>query len=119
MEKQTAGDTVKEAALAIQEAAQKPMAAAGRIAKQAGETLKSAADRLRARVPESGMVGTVADVVTGGVKQAATRLEEQGFGSIAEDVMGIARRYPLQTLLLGFGCGYLLGRRRRESPLGR
>lgn len=116
MEKQTPADTVKEAASAIQDAAQKPMAAAGRIARQAGDTLKSAADRLRARVPVSGMVGTVADIVTGGVKQAATRLEEQGFRGITQDVVAVAGRYPVQTLLLGFGCGYLLGRCRRQSP---
>jgi hypothetical protein len=114
MDKQTPADTVKEATSAIQDAAQKPMAAAERIAKQAGDTLKSAVDRLRARVPESGMAGTVADIVTGGVKQAATRLEEQGFGGLMEDVVAVARKYPVQTLLLGFGCGYLWARRRRE-----
>ena len=114
MDKETTADTVKEAASAIQDAARKPIAAAERIAKQTGDTLKSAADRLRARVPESGMTGTVADIVTGGVKQVATRLEEQGFGGILEDVVAVARRYPLQTLLLGFGCGYLWASRRRD-----
>ncbi len=114
MEKQNPTDTVNEAASAMQDAAHKPMAAADRIARQAGETLKSAADRLRAHAPESGMAGEVADIVTSGVKHAATRLQEEGFGGMVEDVVAIARRYPVQTLLLGLGCGYLLSRRRRS-----
>lgn len=27
-----------------------------------------------------------------------------------DEVLAIARRYPMQTLLLGLGCGYLLAR---------
>lgn len=114
MEKLHPADTVKEAASAVQDAARKPKAALNQAARQAGETLNSAADQLRTHLPESGMVGEVADRVTSGVKQAATRLQQQGLGEMVQDVVSIARRYPMQTLLLGFGCVFLLFRRRRS-----
>ena len=112
MEKQYAGDTATTAATAMQDAARDPKAAADDATRQAGETLKSTADQLRAGLPESGMAGHMADAVTDGVKQAATHLQEQGFGGLIDDVIDIARRYPIQTLLVGLGCGLLLARRR-------
>ncbi|MGZ8422264.1 MAG: hypothetical protein ACXWV7_04950 [Nitrospira sp.] len=114
MEKQKPIGTVKEAASAMQDAARDSKAAADQAASQAGETLKSAADQLRARLPETGMVGEMADRVTSGVKDAATHLQEEGFGGMVEDVVAIVRRYPMQTFLLGLGCGFLLSRFRRE-----
>ena len=104
---------MNEAASAMQDAARNPMAAADQAARQAGETLKSAADQFRARVLESGMAGEMADGVTDSVKQAATNLQAQGFAGMIEDVVAVVRRYPMQTLLVGLGCGYLLSRVRR------
>ena len=45
--------------------------------------------------------------------QAATHLQAQGFAGMIEDVVAVVRRYPMQTLLVGLGCGYLLSRVRR------
>lgn len=78
--------------------------------RQAGESLKSAAEQLRARAPESGLAGYMADAVTSGVKQAATRLKEQGFGGLIDDPVAIARSYTMQAIVLGLGCGYLMSR---------
>lgn len=113
MEKQNLADTVKHAATAMSDAAHDPMAAADQNARQAGETLTSAADQLRARIPEGGTASEMADAVTSGVEQAATYMQEQGLERLIEDVIAVARRYPLQTLLLGLGCGFLLSRLRR------
>jgi hypothetical protein len=52
--------------------------------------------------------------VTDGVKEAATRLQEEGFKGVVDDVVTIARRYPMQTLLVGLACGYFLSRIRRD-----
>ena len=112
MEKQYAEDTATKVAAAMQDAARDPKAAADDATREAGETLKSTADQLRGRMPESGMAGHVADAVTDGVKQAATHLQEQGVGGLIDDVIAIARRYPVQMLLVGLGCGLLLARRR-------
>ena len=60
------------------------------------------------------LAGEVADVVTSGVKQGATYLQEEGLGPVIQNVVAIAKRYPMQTLLLGVGCGFLLFRLRRD-----
>ena len=115
MDKQHSSGSIKEAASTIQSVIHDPLAAAGEhAAKLVGDTVKSAADQVRAHIPASGIAGEVADAVTGGVKQAATRLQEEGFGPMIEDVVAIARRYPVQALLLGLGCGYLFFRLRHE-----
>jgi hypothetical protein len=56
----------------------------------------------------------VADTITGGIKQAATQLQEQGFGPMIDEVVAIARRCPMQAVAFGLGCGYLLFRLRRD-----
>ena len=79
-------------------------------ARQAGERLKSAADQLRAHAPGDGLAGTV----TSGVKQAATQLQEQGSGGLIDDLVAMAKRYPVPMLILGIGGGLLLSRLRRD-----
>ena len=69
---------------------------------------------VHAQLPDSGIAGQFADTLTRGVKEASTRLQEQGFGGMIDDVVAIARRYPMQSLLVGLGCGYLLSRLRRD-----
>lgn len=91
-----------------------PMAAADHAARRAGERLKSVADQLRAHAPSDGLAGQVAETVTSGVKHAATQLQEQGFGGLIDDLVGIARRYPVPLLILGIGGAFVLSRLRRD-----
>ena len=91
-----------------------PAAAADQAARHVGDTLKSAAEHIREQMPDSGIVGQIADAVSGGIKEGATRLQEQGFGGMIDDVVAIARRYPMQAIFVGLGCGYLLSRLRRD-----
>ena len=107
-------DTAKKAGAAIREAARDPQGAVGQAARQAGERVKSAADYVRSRLPQSGIAGEAVERVTDGVKEAATRLQEEGFKGVIDDVVTIARRYPMQTLLVGLACGYFLSRIRRD-----
>jgi hypothetical protein len=37
-------------------------------------------------------------------------LQNQGLSGAMEDLEGLIRRYPIQSLLLGVGLGYLLSR---------
>ena len=106
--------TTNPAASALQDAARDPKGAADQATRQVGDTLKSAAEHVREQMPDSGIVGQVADAVSGGIKQAATPLQEQGFGGMIDDVVAIARRYPMQAIFVGLGCGYLLSRLRRD-----
>ena len=97
-----------------QDVAHDPMAAADQAARQTGERLKSVADQLRARAPKEGLAGQVVESVTSGVKQAATTLQEQGFGGVIDDLVSIANRHPVPMLILGIGGGFLLSRLRRD-----
>jgi len=57
--------------------------------KEARETTKSAAKRL---------------------ETAASYLQEKRLADIATDFAGLVRKYPVQSLLIGLGLGYLLTR---------
>ena len=114
MEHGSTGASSGSAASATREAAQDPKAAGDAAGKQAGHALKSAAEHLRSHLPDDGMAGQVADRLTSGINQAATQLQEQGFGAMIDDVVAIARRYPMQTLFIGLGCGYLWTRLHRD-----
>jgi uncharacterized protein YidB (DUF937 family) len=115
MEKDTAtGTMTTEKNSVMQNAVRDAEALADHAAKQVGETLKSTAEHARSRVPEEGIPGQIAETVTTGIKQVATRLQEQGFRHTMDEVVAIARRYPVQAALFGLGCVYVLSRLRRD-----
>lgn len=45
---------------------------------------------------------------------ASSYLQEKNVRNMAEDVSGLVRRYPVQSLLIGIGLGFLLARSRRD-----
>ena len=115
MEKQnTPGTMTMEKDSVMQNAVRDAEALADHAAKQVGETLKSTAEQARERVPAGGIAGQIAETVTAGIKQVGTRLQEQGFRHTLDEVTAIARRYPMQAVLFGVGCVYLLSRLRRD-----
>jgi hypothetical protein len=114
MEKMNLEDTTRQAGSTIKGAATETMASADRATVRAGEVLESAADNLREHLPGSGKAGEMADVVSRSVKQTSVYLQEQGVSGIVDDLEILIRRYPLQTLLVGLGCGYLLSRVRTD-----
>ena len=113
-EKSTFEQTAEQVKATVHDTVTDTMAAADRTTKRAGEALGAAADRLRERLPHDGATGAAADAVSRGVKQTSRMLQQQGVSVIVEDFEILMRRYPLQTLLVGLGCGYLLARVRPE-----
>jgi hypothetical protein len=83
------------------------------LSEQATDALASAGESLRRHMPESGMMGEAAHAMSRGVRQTADYLQGEGM-SIIEDLEVLIRRYPLQTLLVGVGSGYLLSRLRSD-----
>lgn len=77
---------------------------------RAGEQLEALADRVRDTVPESGQIGQTAATVAGSLEHTGEYLQEAGFDDMVRDLTGVVRRYPLQSLLVGLGLGYLLAR---------
>ncbi|MCC2642377.1 MAG: hypothetical protein K0S45_2790 [Nitrospira sp.] len=114
MEKVGFEDKARQAGSTVKRAATETLASADRATVRAGEVLESAADNVREHLPGSGKAGEMADVISRGVKQTSVYLQEQGISGIVEDVEVLVRRYPLQALLVGLGCGYLLSRFRTD-----
>jgi uncharacterized protein YjbJ (UPF0337 family) len=86
-----------------------------------GEKIESLASRIREKAPGEGRLSTTATKVAGGLESASHYLQQRKFEHIGEDLRGLVRRYPLQTLLVGLGLGFLLAgrsnpqRRRRDK----
>lgn len=107
-------DRARQAGSSIKEAGQQASSSAEHFATRAAESVESAANRVREHLPKDGAAGEAADAVARKVKETSTYLQEQGIGGVVEDLEVLIRRYPLQALLLGLGCGYLLSRARTD-----
>src|SRR5262245_9781704 len=77
-----------------------------------GEKMESLATSIRERAPRDDTLGTAATTkVAEGLESASYYLKEKKFEYLGEDLLGLIRRYPLQSVLVGFGLGLLLARR--------
>ena len=77
---------------------------------RAGEQLENLADRIRDSAPQEGQIGQAATVVADSLENAGEYLQEADFDDMVKDLTGVVQRYPLQSLLVGLGLGYLLAR---------
>ncbi|MBS0170712.1 MAG: hypothetical protein JSR62_10195 [Nitrospira sp.] len=57
-------------------------------------------------------IAEMADKTADAAKRARDYVQEQGIVGVVQDLEILIRRYPLQALLIGLGCGYLLSRTR-------
>ena len=78
-----------------------------------GEKIGSLANVIREKAPREGAVATAATTVADGLESAGSYLREKKFDHLAKDVTDLVRTYPVQSLLIGVGIGYLLARRTR------
>jgi uncharacterized protein YjbJ (UPF0337 family) len=76
-----------------------------------GEKMGSLAGVIRENAPREGAIGTTATTVADGLESASSYLQENKFEHLAKDLTGLVRRYPIPSLLVGFGLGYLFARR--------
>jgi len=79
-----------------------------------GEKMTDAAQTIRAKAPTSGPLADAAVTAADSLEQAGSYLKEQDLSDMRADVEGIIRRYPVQSLLVGLGVGYLLARSMRR-----
>jgi len=57
-----------------------------------------------------GAISTAATAVSGGVESASSYLQEKKFEEMTTDLTALIRTYPVQSLLVGMGLGYILAR---------
>jgi uncharacterized protein YjbJ (UPF0337 family) len=83
----------------------------GGATKAVGETMSSWAGTIRESAPQEGTIGSAAKTVANQLENAGSYLQDNTFENMARDVTALIRRYPIQSLLVGLGVGYLFSRR--------
>ncbi len=71
--------------------------------------MRSVAGTIRDKAPE-GMLGTAAGTVADTLESGGRYLEQEGFSGMAEDLITVVRRYPIASMLVCAGAGFLVGR---------
>ena len=83
----------------------------GGTTKAVGEKMSSLAGTIRESAPQEGTFGSAAQSVANQLENAGSYLQDKTFDNMARDVTELIRRYPMQSLLIGLGIGYLFSRR--------
>jgi uncharacterized protein YjbJ (UPF0337 family) len=73
-----------------------------------GERIGSLAGVIRDKAPHEGAMGTAATTVAETLDAAGSYLQEKNLDHMMGDLSGMIRRYPVSSLLVGLGIGYLL-----------
>ncbi|HKA52468.1 MAG TPA: CsbD family protein [Candidatus Binatia bacterium] len=83
---------------------------AGNATSSVGQSMSSLANTIRQKAPAEGMMGSAASTMATQLEAAGSYLQDNGFENMTRDLTGLIRRYPLQSLLIGFTIGYLWAR---------
>jgi uncharacterized protein YjbJ (UPF0337 family) len=108
---QSASQTYSDAKVKAQEMGSAAAEKVGGATKAVGEKMSSWAGTLRERVPQEGTMGSAAKTVANQLESAGSYLQDKNFDNMAQDLTALIRRYPMQSLLVGLGIGYLFSRR--------
>jgi len=73
-----------------------------------GDRMATLAGTLRESAPREGYLGTAGRTVADGLESGGRYLQQHGMADMTDDMASLVRRYPLQSLLVGFGVGFLL-----------
>lgn len=98
-----AGRSASEVSSSATGKASQPMSAVG-------EKIGSLADTIREKAPHEGTMGTAATAVAEKLGAAGSYLQEKKLEHMMADLSSLIRRYPIPSLLIGLGIGYLLAR---------
>jgi uncharacterized protein YjbJ (UPF0337 family) len=108
---QSAANAYGDAKAKAQELGSTAAEKVGGATKAVGETMSSWAGSIRESAPQEGTIGSAAKTVANQLENAGSYLQDNTFENMARDVTTLIRRYPIQSLLVGLGIGYLFSRR--------
>jgi uncharacterized protein YjbJ (UPF0337 family)/uncharacterized protein (UPF0333 family) len=108
---QSAANAYGDAKTKAQELGSAAAEKVGGATKAVGEKMSSLAGTIRESAPQEGTFSSAAQSVANQIDNAGSYLQDKNFDNMAQDVTGLIRRYPIQSLLIGLGLGYLLSRR--------
>jgi hypothetical protein len=104
-------ETAEAAKLKTQEFASATAARARDITSRLGHTVREFAGRVREVSPHE-KVHAATNQVADTLESAGNYLEDKSLQGMVDDVAGVIRKYPLQSLLIGIGIGFLLSRKK-------
>jgi ElaB/YqjD/DUF883 family membrane-anchored ribosome-binding protein len=112
----------QQASETLSSAASKASNLASQVGQRAEDAVSSVGERMhdlgssvRERGPQSGVLGSATSAVASGLETTGDYLHEQGISGMFEDVTALVRRFPIQSLLVGFGIGFLMARAMRRE----
>jgi uncharacterized protein YjbJ (UPF0337 family) len=108
---QSAANAYSDAKAKAQELGTAAAEKVGGATKVVGEKMSSLAGTIREKVPQEGTIGSAAQTVANQLDNAGAYLQDKALGNMTQDVSELIRRYPIPSLLIGVGIGYLLSRR--------
>ena len=79
-----------------------------------GHQVKEFGGRIRQRSPHESVRNTT-NKIADTLECAGTYLEEKNLDGMLDDLAGVIRRYPLQSLLAGIAIGFFLSRKKRDE----
>jgi len=74
-----------------------------------GQKMTSLADTIRQQAPHEGMLGTAATTVADNLRAGGQYLQQHHMDDLMNDLSSLMRNYPVQSVLVGFGLGFLVG----------
>jgi len=107
---QSASQTVNDMKTKAQEWGSAVGERAGNATSSVGHSMSSLANTIRQKAPAEGMMNSAASTMANQLEAAGSYLQDNGFENMTRDLTGLIRRYPLQSLLIGFTVGYLWAR---------
>jgi len=108
---QSASNAYGDAKAKVQEVSSAATEKMGGATKTVGEQMSALAGTIRDNAPQEGAMGSAAKTVANQLDDAGSYLQDKTFENMARDLSGLVRRYPMQSLLIGLGIGYLFSRR--------
>jgi hypothetical protein len=109
-----AKETAKDAANKAGEMAKNVGHKAEDAVSSVGGQMKTLAGTIREKAPHEGIVGSTASAVASTLDSSGAYLQEHNLSGMAEDMTDLIRRYPIQSLLVGIGVGFLLAKATRS-----
>jgi ElaB/YqjD/DUF883 family membrane-anchored ribosome-binding protein len=73
-----------------------------------GEKLTSASAAINDSAKEHPALAPAAKSVAGGLETTGKYLKSHSFGEVGDDIVGLVRQHPVQSITLAIGLGFLL-----------
>lgn len=104
--RETARNVAEKAQAKAQEVGNQVAQKADKAVSSVGQGMSSLGDRIRRNAPER---STTAQAVADRLEAGGRYLQEHQVEDLAEEVTGVIRRNPMQSLWIGVAAGLLLG----------